>query len=471
MPTESYSRLFQSLLSVEEDLDLFNWQIGGAPIWDRIRWVVFYQLFDPLGGASRAQERLDVGGWSRLKISLRYLLGALKRRPSSLERDPVLFVGWQRRKRGPDGTWWDIHCDPILEHLDIGANYVEPDYEGRHFTPAHTPEIAYLDIIRLRAYLRRKAGLIEVSLSESDQSLAREASKRFEESTGKQVDVVSIVRESLRERASALGDYRSLIAHLDPELVLLVSSSSKETLIEACQQEEVPVWELQHGVLGISPAYHFPGEGRSKQLFPDRFLSWGEYWTDQVELPLDETKIEIVGFPYFDRERKRHSGQKASDRVLFLSQPSIGSELADLAVDLNGFLDTSEVVFKLHPKEEGDWRDRYPSLEDASINVVEGDQPSLYELMGGSRAQVGVGSTALFEGLGFGLRTFILNKDGIPSDQALVTAEFTTVIRSAGELVEELRKEAVTSPPVREFFRPGATERVVELIQGKLGDG
>jgi hypothetical protein len=134
-----------------------------------------------------------------------------------------------------------------------------------------------------------------------------------------------------------------------------------------------------------------------------------------------------------------------------------------------------KIVYKLHPGEYARWKKEYPWLVDADIKVIEDDSVSLYQLFAESKIQIGVNSTAIYEGLSFGLRTFVLNLPGVEYMEDLAKEHYVTIIRSVDELQEYLRKPGpMPKISTEKFFRSNALENIhralCEIIASSRAD-
>ena len=95
----------------------------------------------------------------------------------------------------------------------------------------------------------------------------------------------------------------------------------------------------------------------------------------------------------------------------------------------------ADVVYKLHPGEVSRWREEYPQLASTGeINVVGEDGPALYHLLSESRAQVGVYTTVLYEGLCFDLDTYLVDLPGIEYMDELLERGGATLVTTVDEL-------------------------------------
>jgi hypothetical protein len=284
------------------------------------------------------------------------------------------------------------------------------------------------------------------------------------------IDLLGQVQRSLDVRRSTLPLYRRLLQQINPSIAFVVVGYGKEPFIEACKQESVPVVELQHGIINkYHYAYSYP-EDRNKSVFPDYIFTFGKFWNTATEFPLPTGRVIPIGYPYLERELERYSGVKSTEQLVFVSQGLIGEELSKVAVELaDGSRPECDIVYKLHPGEYDRWSETYPWLVDADVRVVDGSGPPLYRLFAESRAQVGVSSTALYEGIRFDLNTFILNVPGAEYATPLVDAGAAELVHSAGDLATRLPNSGTADIDTTRFFHPDPIEnfrREVESISG-----
>ena len=279
-----------------------------------------------------------------------------------------------------------------------------------------------------------------------------------------------MARAKLALRRSQLPLWGRFLQRTRPELLFLVVSYGNEIPIEVCRALRIPTVELQHGIVSRNNlGYHFPDPSCRKQLFPEWFFAFGDFWRDAADFPIAGERVVSVGYRYLELRRDRTAEVARAPRALFLSQRSIGVELSKTAVHLaKHSAMRGEVVYKLHPGERATWRHDYPWLLDAPVRVVD-DEVHLYELFASSTLQVGVYSTALFEGLAFGLTTRVAQLPGWEAMRPLVESCAAADWMSD---VEQLATDVVAPPPPAEdlsaIFRPGADENlrraVVEIV-------
>ncbi|WP_254823080.1 hypothetical protein [Haloglomus halophilum] len=451
-----------ALLAVEADLDLLSRTADGCRYWAHVRFDAQQRLLERTGATDRAHGS---GGLTTADRARRILGGLRPSRNPWLAPDADLLVWGHERRTRRDEVWHDRYCDPLLDAFDGGGTesggerswtFVEAPHEGEHLTPARTDGVRYLDPVLYGAGLADHLGDPADELPASERTKLRTAEARLRAAVGTAPDLVAMVGRRLARRRLERPAFRALLRRVDPDLAVVTVWYTKPTFVEVCREEGVPVAELQHGVM--SP-YHLgyaypdsdaPGWTGSPSVFPDYLLSWGEHWADLCPLPLPAERVLPVGYPELERGRERYAETRTRDRVTFISQGTAGVRLSRVACEVadrladraDGPGDGPELVYKLHPSEYDRWRDRTPWLVDAHeagrLRVVADPSADLYELFATSRAQVGVYSTALFEGLAFGCETLLVDLPGVAYMDRLVEAGAATVLPDAAAVAEAI---------------------------------
>lgn len=461
----AYENTVDTLFRFELENDLFELRVEGVPIWEWLRFDVHRAVLQRRGilsnnpSGSGARYRTYPRGlwlWAKNLVSRNPFMAAPAER---------LYWGHHRRKRLEDGYWWDIYTDPIHEKEDASFVHVEAPHEFTHRTPARTEGIRYTDFIEYSGRIADNLPGLGVSLNPSDRATVSGLESALARTLDVSLDLTSMVEARLSQRAVTRPLYRRMVTRVDPDVAIVVVGYTKETFIEVCKEEAIPVVELQHGGFGRHhPGYAFPGD-RSKQTAPDYLFTFGEFWSDSVELPMPRENVIPIGYPHLERQRKRDSNVDTTDAILFLSQWSIGEALTKFAVEFAKREDDRSVIVKLHPGEYATWREEYPWLDGAPLTVIDGDEPPLYELLASSSVQVGVYTTVIYEGLNFGLDTYLLDLPGVSRMEHLIDQGGATLVESVDELREATRaSDGRGFVDVDYYFEPNAIENFEEAL-------
>lgn len=408
MSNIGFVELCEEFFELEDELGLLNRRIQDVYFWERIRVSVHNRLRHVLVDSTDSNDTTNTreylsAGWLLIK-------NLVIKNPFVSDDTEFLFYGTGRRKKLDNGLWWDIYHDPIVESLENDCLLWERPYNVGHNTPAKTSRVRYVDVVEYIGTLLQKTGLGELTLSEDEHAFLDTVENEIDSRFDVTVSLRSMVTEDLSKRRVRLPLYQKLLRRIGPNAALIVNSyNGRETFVEACKLEGIPVVELQHGAMSkYHMGYSFPYN--DKHIFPDYFLSFGSFWSTLVDIPLPDSQIHSVGYPYLEQKVQEYDDVESAKQTIFISQGTIGKELSRFAIELNRLDEyKNDIIYKLHPQEYDNWKKIYPWLADADIQVVASSNPTLYSLFAESTAQVGVGSTAVYEGLNFNLETYIFD--------------------------------------------------------------
>jgi len=449
---------------LETEYNVFDLSVDGIPLWEQIRFGIARKIAHAQG-QGQAHSRVD-GIQKYIRGLSLWLRNFVQKNPYLADEHDFLFIGHQRRKLEEDGYWWDIYCDPIHEQSELDYIHMETPHLLSHRSPAKTEHLRYLELIEYGGTLQRELGIRSPSLPNDMvsrlQRVEAEIRRRFEVD----VDVVSEAEEALHVRKATLPLYERLLDRIDPEVVVLVVSYGRETLIEACKRKGIPVVELQHGVINYHHfGYSYP-EGETKATFPDYLLTFGEFWNQNARYPIPDECVIPVGYPYLEDRLDSYDDIEPSQQLLFISQGTIGHELSRFAVEAHqDDRINHQIVYKLHPGEYDRWENEYPWLAASDVRVIDDSEPPLYQLFAESSAQIGVGSTAVYEGLCFNLETFVFDIDGSDVLQPLIDDGVASVVSTVEDLPAGTVARTQENFDRERFFKSSAINNVTDQLK------
>jgi hypothetical protein len=297
-----------------------------------------------------------------------------------------------------------------------------------------------LDIITYSSVIQRELNLAKCSLTEGEAEKVSGLEGRLNLKFGTSIGLGELIRSELAERKSKKWLYETLLNRINPEIAIIIAGPFKQTFIEVCKSRDIPVVELQHGVIYKNNLKHDFPESADVFAYPDYLLTFGEYWDDDVNIPIEDDNIIPVGYPYMERKLKKYSNVRKKNQIIVISQPPIGKSLSKFSLSLNKQLNDWDVVYKLHPREYDTWESEYPWLRDTEMRVLDSDTPPLYRLFAESKVQVGVGSTAIYEGTAFNLDTYTVDMPGSHVMSYLIERGYSDLVNSVDELVHKINK-------------------------------
>ncbi|MFC5970116.1 hypothetical protein ACFPYI_02115 [Halomarina salina] len=460
----TFDDTYEAFLALEDDLCPFDVVRDGVRVWELVRFEVFRQVVAAQGEWGQPHTNVQRSGRVYLELASLAARNLVRRNPFLGGRHDVLFWGHPRRKRLDDGYWWDVYCDPITDGLSLDALHVEPPHLNRHYTPAKTERLRYVDAVEI---LGQAGELVGATLGRPSFDAFDDVERYLGEEFDADVRVADLAQRRLAYRRAVRPLYRRLLASVDPELVVVVVSyAGREPFVEVCHELGITVVELQHGVIDRYQAgYSFP-DWRTKETFPDYLFTFGEFWTDQADLPVPDDHVYAVGYPHLEASVERYASVERRDQVVFVSTGEVGHTLSKQAVSLHERPDHDwSVAYKLHPGESDRWREEYPWLVDSGVEVVDESGRPLHRLFAESRAQVGVYSTALYEGVRFGVETYLVDLPWMPSPPGL--DGLATVVEPGDDLGTVLGSADPAADTTR-FFEPNPLSAVRRAIDDVL---
>lgn len=269
---------------------------------------------------------------------------------------------------------------------------------------------------------------------------------------------------------------KGIIKKIDPKVIVEIGGYGRNNLIvnEVSNELGIPTVELQHGIIGSGHiAYNYKIDRRYCNL-PKYLCVFSQYWKDTCNFPIGINNIIVTGFPYFETERNKHSKIKNSTivNILLLSQPVCSTELINYCLELLKILpaDCYHIHYKLHPLEYNHKLDIVEKFKEFNnITIYAGDSLSLYDLFALCTIQIGAFSTSIYEGLGFGLGTFIL-KTGNSEERVkdLISNNYVIPVSNANDTVEYLQSSVFTESKRVDpeyFFKSNAKNNVIDFLQ------
>jgi len=448
------SELLAAFIAFEERTGMFDRSLLGVAYWQLIRHDVFRETLESLGLAERAHLRVE-------ELPLRHWLGSqLRQLPKTIERSRLsrapaadLLIAAHPRHVPYQGQFICPYSQPLLWGNAHSRVLLEGHFQGRYFAPDAGEPTRYVDWALVRAHAAFRARELRgAGFSSRAELEIQDLVQKLRSALGSAPNVAAVRRRVRTAVLASLGLQPQLARLLDavrPKLVFVVVGYRlvNQLLTQAARSRGIVVAELQHGTLGAGhPGYNF-ANGRKPDSFPDYLLLFGDLWRGATPgLPLPAERTPAIGYGWLDLHRAAHErgASETQRRVLFLSQRGIGSELSKLAAALHAQLPASEfeLVYRLHPSEGIGWEQMYPELARSAIRVERAEERALYASQNAAQVQVGVYSTALLEGLAFGLETFLVELPGHEQLALLSSAGLARSVANADALATALKSSS-----------------------------
>lgn len=442
--SSDYIETCEKFFKMEQELKLFDWKVDDIYVWELIRFDVFNLIMQSMHLYGQAHTSIAPSLCNKMKKFFSSLYNYLLKNPFFIPRKKIIFVGHQRRKLLKDGKYWDIYCDPIINEIGEDCFLLEGYHLNTHLKPAKTKNIYYLDIVNLFCYLYKKKNQKKNKCKNDSIDKIKDITLKLYELFSCKIDINSKVDNSLIIFKSQRYFYNQLFKRIKPRVLFVLVGYGKEALVNAAKKLLIPVVELQHGTLSrYHMAYSFPN-GDKKHYFADYFFSFGDFWNTAADFPIEQKKIKTMGYPYLYDSLAKYQNIEKQKTIVFISQGSIGKDLSKFALELRKItpLDIN-IVYKLHPGEYDRWKQEYPWLMDSDIRVIDSQSPDLYALLAIAQWQIGVYSTAIYEGLVFGCQTYLVDLPGVAYMDKLLESGYAQLVASPEEINLEAKDVVV----------------------------
>ena len=242
-------------------------------------------------------------------------------------------------------------------------------------------------------------------------------------------------------------------------------SFDAEIINEIASERGIKTIELQHGTntLWFPENVPFP-QG------PLWYFSFGEFWNEETRPGVPEGHMLSTGFPFHDIMMKDYPKEKRKqdkNAIIFLSGVKYGKELFEAAAGLKKLRPELDVIFKLHPMEYDIYMEKYPGVMESGVRVIGDRKTPLYSLFAESYMQVGVESTAILEGMGFELATFIYDHPMAVAMKGILDKGYAKMFKTPEELaaLTDAAKESAPAYDLNDFWKENSLETITDLIR------
>ena len=426
---KSIKDLCEFIWYLEDKLDLLDFEIDGVKIWQYLRMEVYYLIAEELGileQRNKSQQSISV----LIKNSFHLFKNIFIANPFltlNNQKDVVVFT--HNRSKKIEDKFEDIYTHSLVTDLRKSSKSFlcfEKPFQGKHVREKD-PNVKYQDFILLASILYGKLYRIK---NKDSLGLIRQVEKEIENATANSIDLISLFKKNIGRYKLGNKLYLRLFKKIKPKIIYSVASYSYlGDMISAAKILGIKTIELQHGVVSkYHMGYSFPKD-QNLLYYSEVFYSWGDFWNKSVENAFNEVKNN--GFQYFRDRIKIYRNTVKENKILILSQTALGGQIMNETLKLINKFSEFQILYKLHPEEYKLYK-KYSSYSKLASykNLVFLEECNLYDIMSKSKIQIGVFSTALYEGLGFSCNTFLYNLNGLEYMRDLLDSDHAKVLNA-----------------------------------------
>ena len=495
MSAVDVSKLQKDYLNIEKKYDLYHIEVNGVNIWQYFRIDIWYEILLQKSGTQGDTTRdkhgeTNIGKSGEIKIFLKKIGYILTHKNSKrIHAADVLFLNFGRKflRNG-------VYIDKLTGQLEtcFHDNFVIIEFSRNYamsLRPTQSQNEYYPELLGFIALLRTK---IETFFNVNEYKNARNEVEKhftapleeFKRTYDWQIDLQSYFHDmamQILKIKRLKKSYRRLLNKIHPKVILETLPNSRPFMIinEIAKEMNIPTIELQHAFPITNLIWIYAKDCGEIRQFPDYEFGYSDYFNSFMNLPIPAENIKAVGLPYLEQCLSAYPKCKKDNRVtiLFISQGPHAKQLSKLAVEIREHLDIDQyrIIYKLHPDETLVWKERLPWLrERKDIEVIDNRTYETYRCFAESDIQIGVNSTALFEGMAYNLETYIFKATYWEVMSDVIKLGYATLITNCDDFLSNLNHTTNAKKPLKEFLWQGnALEnmlREIELISGVKGN-
>lgn len=463
----------ENFLAFEKEYKCNFLEVEGVHIWALYRYEIHNALKKAGAGSKEAGEK-PFAKSDLVKMALNSL------KPFKYKNVDLLFVSDGRRNKNPKtGIYENIYFDALAKKYN--SVILEHPENHTHMEPNGMDNVYFTDKVAFETN-------IAVKLSKKFNTKKRHARKKalhlafdgiFEalrEEFGP--DIRDEMIEGMTDRLYYFDITKKycgkILDKAKPKLIIEMCYYAMECYAMSALGKErgIPTAEYAHGfAFPTHTPMQYNGDDRIPEL-PDAELTYSHSQDNVVHLP-DNIPLIAVGFPFYESQRDLYLSQYPKDdhTICFISTLAEGEQISRMAVAVAEALgDDYHVIYKLHPKEFGYYRDRYPWLINDRLEVIDTTENHIFRYLAQSKYLVSTRTASVWEGIGLGCQAILLNLGDTAINMTYFTKEKgVPLVDTAQEVVDLIKNDKVSHVDPDEMFEPHAFENICAYIDGVLG--
>ena len=425
---------------LEDKYDLLNFELDGVKVWQYSRMIIYYELayklniLDPPNKSQKNIKMIFKNIFSLLKNAIIY-------NPLLNFRNVDNIIFTHNRSKKIDGEYIDIYTKYFIDDLKkSGESYLcyEKPFHNQHLRKKDSNTV-YLDFILSVSILYGKLYRIK-----NDKKLKKLKSIEDEINNLAQIKfkLLELARKNTGRFKLSYQIYHYIFSKIKPKKVFaVVAYIYLGDMLKAAKDLKIDTIEFQHGIISkYHLGYSYPKK-ETLDYMTNTFYSWGNFWHNPINNIFDKKNIIEYGFDYFNKVKNSYKTiQKKKNKIIIISQTALGNEIMNYVSNIIESLKSYSIVYKLHPEEYTLYKSyrRFEILSQYN-NIQFLENCDLYKEFSESEYQMGVFSTALYEGLNFQCKTIIFDLNGVEYIQELIHEELAVLYNKQNDILKTIK--------------------------------
>ncbi len=412
----------KDLLVIENSPEIFDFKFkfDGILMWPFIRFTLYmlsisreYKLVDPV------MSKKKLSFTDKMLYLKNTLINNPYKKTLKTKYDILMFCsGITNVKKG--SKYFNRISDYFASMYQDRTLLIEDSFRRKYYTPRAFPNVCYHDFLNLEAYMKSKF----TKVSEKDVATIKNLLKFLEPKFPYKLDKSdwNKIENILLHISKRLNIYHNLYNKLfdkfNPKAIFLEDASygQRSYILKWGKARNIASIEPQHGVVCENqPAYNYSNfilnSDIYKEYLPDYFLTYGRYWNESINLPVQKIAI---GNPNYSENIKKINISRQNNyktKILVISGGANPDIIKKLVLDISSIIKNTKykILFRLHPQE-------FPALKEVYSEFFARDKikidtkQDVYSSLLDTDFVVGEFSAVLFEAIGFCKSIFVINR-------------------------------------------------------------
>lgn len=461
----------QNFLSFEQEHKCNQITVEGMHVWALYRYEIHNaikkQYYGTKGGSGNGEAPFTK------KELLTMALNALK--PFTYKNVDVLFVGNGRRTKNIDtGIYEDIYCDEVAKQYN-SVILEHPENHG-HMQPNGMDNVYFTDRVAFKTNLavklskkfntktrQRRTAQVTEALSPIFEAI------KIEFGTDIAADMIPEVVDRMYYIDITKKFCSKILDKARPKLIIEICYYAMESYAMSmlAHERRIPVAEYSHG---FAFPTHTPMQYNPKDHLnelPDYELIYSKTQLPIVHLP-DNIQMLTVGFPFFEKQRDHYKSlyPRQEKTICFISTLNEGEEISKVAAKVAEQIgDEYRVIYKLHPFEFASYKEKYPWTNTDKLEVIANNGEHIFRYLAESAIVVSARTASVWEGIGFGCDTILLNfGDTAVNMEYFIKEKHVPLVDTAEQVIELIRSGEAGHVDPDGMFEPYAMRNITSFI-------
>tara|TARA_B100000579_G_scaffold434845_1_gene456671 strand:- start:244 stop:1662 length:1419 start_codon:yes stop_codon:yes gene_type:complete len=268
------------------------------------------------------------------------------------------------------------------------------------------------------------------------------------------INIQSVAKNIFGYQVLLGKQYRRLFKLYNPSIIIYCDNGYMKGIADEASKNNIIKIDHQHSLISyLNVLYNYKSSSINciTSTIPDYIFTFGDYWLDKINTM---SKPITVGFPYFDHKYKKLIASKSIEKsksIIIISMLTGNSKsiLIDYAIALSMRLPDWTIYYKLRNYEFKSWKETYPKeILRENIIMVDSNVPELYDIFSKCSYQIGINSTAIYEGIAFGLSTILIKTGWYQEAEPLYLNNKAFLVDNYEEAYQIIIKNKTIDEPV-----------------------